>query len=167
MPRAALRQTDTDQVLAAGAMGPVLDKLARETVDVSSAPQPSSSLRLEDRIARSASISDQKPEGQGEMTGYSCPDCQGTLVELESGSGNYRCRVGHAWSAEALHAAQGHELERALWTALRSLDEKTSLSRRLEEDARKRGTHTLVTRYQESADESARAAEVLRNYLVS
>lgn len=168
MPEAALRRVETEHVLPAGEMGPTLDKLAREAVDVSTAPQASPSLLLEDRIARhGGSVTEHETEGAGAMSGYTCPDCQGALIEMEPGSGNYRCRIGHAWSAEALHAAQGNELQRALWTALRSLDEKTSLSRRLEEDARKRGNHTLVHRYNESAGEASEAADVLRNYLVS
>lgn len=168
MPQAALGRVDTEHVLPASEMGATLDKLARETVDVSAPPQASPSLLLEDRITRAAGrISEHGTEDDGQMSGYTCPDCQGTLIEMEPGSGNYRCRIGHAWSAEALHAAQGDELQRALWTALRSLDEKVSLSRRLEEDARKRGNHTLVGRYDESADEASGAAEVLRKYLVS
>lgn len=168
MPEAALRLTDADHVLPAEQMGSLLDKLARQEVDLSPARSVPASLELEDRIARDgSSIDTHNPGNRGDMSGYTCPDCQGALIEIDPDAHHYRCRVGHAWSAEALLAAQVDELERALWTALRSLDEKTGLARRMQTDALDRGHDLLVQRYRRTADESSIAAEVLRKYLIS
>jgi two-component system chemotaxis response regulator CheB len=73
-------------------------------------------------------------------------------------AGNYRCRVGHAWSADALLSAQDEEVERALWVALRSLQEKVKLSRRLAEHA---GDGAMYERYTEMADQAEHACKVL------
>ncbi|MFD8495418.1 chemotaxis protein CheB [Amycolatopsis sp. NPDC059657] len=161
MPEAALRLTAADHVLRAAKIGPLLTTLVRQEVDLAAMPPVSATLELEDRIARDGSGVDTSDSG------YTCPDCQGVLTEITAGSNHYRCRLGHAWSAESLLAAQVDELERALWTALRSLDEKTGLARKMQSDARERGHGLLAERYRRSARESSVAAEVLRKYLIS
>jgi two-component system chemotaxis response regulator CheB len=66
---------------------------------------------------------------------------------------------------EALAGQKDAELEKALWTALRTLDEKISLNRRMEETAVKRGSGLLAQRYAASMDEAAHAANILREFL--
>ncbi|GFG55767.1 hypothetical protein [Mycolicibacterium agri] len=99
-------------------------------------------------------------EGLGPHSGYTCPDCNGSLVAVSAGS--YRCRVGHAWTAEALLQARDHEIEGALWVALRSLEEKANLSRKMAEHA---GHDMLRQRYTELAEEAEHAMTVLGNRL--
>jgi two-component system chemotaxis response regulator CheB len=77
--------------------------------------------------------------------------------------GNYRCRVGHAWTSEALLAARDDEVEGAVWVALRSLKEKADLARRL---AEKLGSGVTGDRYTRIADESERAMLILGKRLV-
>ena len=85
-----------------------------------------------------------------------CPDCNGSLTAL--GEGHFRCRVGHAWTADALLAARGDDVEGALWVALRSLQEKAKLARQL---AGKTGPGLLCRHYSAVAEESERARTVL------
>jgi two-component system, chemotaxis family, protein-glutamate methylesterase/glutaminase len=54
------------------------------------------------------------------------------------------------------------ELQAALWTAVRALDEKTALARRMAASASARGTRQLAQRYLESAEEAGKAADLLR-----
>lgn len=61
-----------------------------------------------------------------------CPVCDGVLTEAQPGVlQHFRCHVGHAFSLESLARAQGDALERALWAAVRALEESAALSRRL------------------------------------
>ena len=83
----------------------------------------------------------------------------------EPPGGRYRCRVGHAWTGEALLDAQGLAWERALSTAIRTLDEKAALSRRMAVYARKRGSEGLAARYDLHAAEVLEAAALLREPL--
>ncbi len=66
--------------------------------------------------------------------------------------------MGHAWTADALLGARDGEIEGALWVAMRSLQEKVKLSRRLAEQV---DAGTLRDRYQAIADETEHAMTVL------
>ncbi|WP_410621185.1 chemotaxis protein CheB [Amycolatopsis sp. cmx-8-4] len=168
MPENALARTPTEHVYPAGVLGKVLDKLVRTPVDAVAVDPPSPALLLEDRIARDGVRLDAVVPGEGTpASGYSCPDCQGTLLEISQPHGQYRCRIGHAWSAEALLSAHDAEFERALWTALRSLDEKAALARRMQRDTSHRGLAGLTGRYDTTVHECTTAAETLRRFLIA
>ncbi|SFW86983.1 chemotaxis protein CheB [Amycolatopsis australiensis] len=168
MPESALARVTTDHVYPADVLGKVLDRLVRTPADAGPAEPPAPTLLLEDRIARDGVRRGAVAEElAAAASGYSCPDCQGALLEVGDRPGQFRCRIGHAWSAEALLGARDIELERALWTALRSLDEKAALAQRMERDAAGRGHAGLTGRYGSTARECATAAERLRRFLLS
>ncbi|MEV5714645.1 chemotaxis protein CheB [Amycolatopsis mediterranei] len=167
MPESALACVSTEHVYPADVLGKVLDHVVRTAASTRPVEPPSPALLLEDRIARDGVRRGAVAEEVAAASGYSCPDCQGSLLEIGQQAGQYRCRIGHAWSAEALLAARDIELERALWTALRSLDEKAALARRMQHDAAGRGHAGLTGRYVNTARECATAAETLRRFLLS
>ena len=164
MPENALRALTPDHVGPAADLGPVLAKMTSEVADNSDDAAPDV-LRWENEIA-SAGRTQQGAETVGTPSEFACPDCQGVLAEIEGDAMRYRCRVGHAWTAEALLAAQGSALERALWTALRTLEEKTALSTRMAQEARQRGSHRVAERYDQMARETYEAAAVLRRQVM-
>jgi two-component system chemotaxis response regulator CheB len=103
----------------------------------------------------------------GRPSGFSCPDCNGVLWQIRDGGlERYRCRVGHAWSPESLLTQQSEALEAALWVALRSLEERAALARRLAEPARRRGHSITATRFEEQAAEAQQAARLVRDLLL-
>jgi len=105
-------------------------------------------------------------ERPGHPAGLSCPDCHGTLFEIdEHGFVRYRCRVGHAWSAESLLAESDASIEGALWMALRSLEEKAALAVSMAERARGAGRSVSGDRFAIQAQEVGDAAAVLRRLL--
>jgi two-component system chemotaxis response regulator CheB len=92
----------------------------------------------------------------GIVSVFSCPECHGTLWEAdEGGILRFRCRVGHVYSAESMLAAQTDSVDRALWAARRSLEERAALTKKLSERARER-RHAWVSR---AFEDRARAAE--------
>ncbi len=166
MPENALAVVDAEYVLPAAELGVALDKLVRAPVEASEFTRPSPALLLEDRIARDGvRLGAVVPDAGLPPSGFTCPDCHGALMEVDA-VGQYRCRIGHAWSVEALLAAHDTEFQRALSMALRSLDEKAALAQRLREDSKHRHHSMLAERYATTADECAAAAETLRNFLL-
>jgi two-component system chemotaxis response regulator CheB len=58
---------------------------------------------------------------------------------------------------------QTSTVERAMWLAIRSLDERRRLTERLAESARSQGHPISAARFQASSQEAALAADVIRN----
>ncbi|HZU20353.1 MAG TPA: chemotaxis protein CheB [Gaiellaceae bacterium] len=102
----------------------------------------------------------------GEIAPFSCPDCGGTLWETtDGGVVSYRCRVGHAYTMNALVASHEDSLEKALWSAYRALEEKAAMSRRVARRLAERGRSLSAQRLQRQADGAARQAETLKAVL--
>ena len=65
----------------------------------------------------------------GEPTRLTCPDCHGPIERFRLGPiTEYKCRVGHAYGPESMLAAHDDAEERALWSAIESLEEGADLA---------------------------------------
>lgn len=169
MPSSAIDTLRVEHVLPVADMGAALAKLSTEHVNPDDLPRLPELMRLENDIARADAegpelIGRRRLERMGRFCGLTCPDCGGPLLEIEPDS-RYRCRIGHAWTAEALLDAQGTAWDHALQIAIRTLDEKAHLSARIADRARSQGSAERAARYQEMADNATGAAEVLRDSL--
>jgi two-component system chemotaxis response regulator CheB len=104
----------------------------------------------------------------GTPSGFTCPECHGGLWEIDDGHlPRYRCRVGHGFSADSLLVTQRTDVEAALWTAYRALEERAALCRRLAERAKERHAEITSEHFRADAAEIARQAETLRALLWS
>jgi two-component system, chemotaxis family, protein-glutamate methylesterase/glutaminase len=104
----------------------------------------------------------------GEPSAFGCPACGGVLWELEDEDASllrFRCRVGHAYTAEGAVAAQGESVEEALWTALRALQERAQLSERLAARVGSAGANQSRARFEAFAREAREQADVIRRVL--
>ncbi|MBU8825594.1 chemotaxis protein CheB [Mycolicibacterium goodii] len=160
MPTNAVQAGVVDHVADAADMGGLIKQLTERTIEERDM-EPDESMELENKIAMAERFStDFDSEALGPPSGYICPDCNGSLSAVSDG--NFRCRVGHAWSADALLRARDEEVEGALWVALRSLEEKAKLSRTL---AERTGKGVMARRYLELAAEAEHAVSVLSERL--
>jgi two-component system, chemotaxis family, protein-glutamate methylesterase/glutaminase len=160
MPLNAIQAGVIDHEVPAAEMGELLQKLAGRDFD-DRHTRPDLRMELENHIAMAGRFSTSfDTEDLGAPTGYSCPDCNGGLISVSAG--NYRCHVGHAWTADALLGARDQETEGALWVAMRSLQEKARLSRRLAAQVK---PGILRDKYEALADEAERARSVIGDRL--
>jgi len=161
MPHNAIAAGVADHQVIAADVGGVLKRLADREIE-ERAMELDPTMELENRIARGPRF-DVSIEGDslGPPSGYTCPDCNGSLMTVTDAS--YRCRVGHAWTADALLKARDEEVEGAVWVALRSLKEKANLARRLAQTV---GSGVMHRRYIEVADEAEQAMTVLGRRLL-
>ena len=167
MPRSAIEHGVVDHVLPVGELGPLLGRLATESPARAPDGAPTPDMEQEVWMAEldpNAINSDHQP---GVLSGFSCPECGGTLWELEErGLVRYRCRVGHAYSVDSLLADQDETLDDALWGALRALEEQAALARRLAVRAREHGHAATIVRFARQEEEAARRADVVRRLLL-
>ena len=100
-------------------------------------------------------------------TTFTCPDCHGTIWEVEeNGEVRFECRVGHAYSPEAMRTAADDDIERSLWVALRSLEESAALEQRLADlsaERKRPGAHNF---YLQKAHARKQHAAILRDFLM-
>ncbi len=102
-----------------------------------------------------------------DLSPYTCPECHGTLWERAADPSIFQCRVGHSYTAESLFADQNDLLERAMWAALKSLQENSDLARRMGERAAAKGHLLAAERFIKKAEVSDSNASVLRDLLNS
>src|SRR5262249_55876282 len=99
---------------------------------------------------------------------FQCPECGGSLWQTHpSGHPYLRCHVGHTFTLRTLLALQDGKLERAMWTALRHLEEHAALRRKLAARARGGALDTMAAMYDEQARRSEERADTLRHILVA
>lgn len=167
MPKSALRYVEADYVLPLSDIGPLLSRLARKPVHEPERPV-SERTSKETKIAEFDMATMQKDDKPGTPSAFSCPDCSGVLWEIQDGDLlRFRCRVGHAYSAESMTVAQEEAIERALWAGLRALEERAALSRRIAAHARERNLEGVALPYEEKLRQTEEQAALLRSVLLS
>jgi two-component system chemotaxis response regulator CheB len=68
-----------------------------------------------------------------EKTRLTCPDCHGPIERSRFGQHTeYKCRVGHTYSPDNMLAAHEDAEERAMWSAIESLEEGADLADELD-----------------------------------
>jgi two-component system, chemotaxis family, protein-glutamate methylesterase/glutaminase len=169
MPRSALELVPVDFVAPAHELGALIDRLVRT-------PAPDSPRRrvredevdhgaLEAAIVGTAALRESPPPGR--PANIVCPECGGALSETEDGELlHFRCHIGHAYSEASLLAKQSDALESALWSAVRALEEKAELARRLAERMRARGMARTAAQFADNAHDAEQGSAKIRDLLL-
>jgi two-component system chemotaxis response regulator CheB len=150
MPANVIRQAKADYCLPASKIATLLTKLVAVN-------KPMKTQRSSVRICKAMDV---KPDmNETEPYGFTCPECGGAVIEVkDKKSMQFRCHVGHRFSMESFSEAHADALERAVWVALRKLNEHRSLHQTL---AKASDDPRLKKRYLENAA----AAETDTRYL--
>jgi two-component system, chemotaxis family, protein-glutamate methylesterase/glutaminase len=163
MPRNAIAATERPIVTpAAGLAGQVISLTAEEAgMPLPDTRQPDDELSAE--IAGLLAGTLETNTSSRTYSGLSCPDCGGPLYAAhEERAETFDCVVGHRWSPQSLVEQQSSAVERALWLAVRSLEERGALTTRLAREARERGHRLSATQFSGAADEAQRSADMIR-----
>ncbi len=169
MPQHALDVTAVDYCVPLPLIGPTLVEIAMGSVAAKepAVPCTSDDLEFENRIAQADERAIEDDHRPGQPSAFGCPECGGVLWEIERDQiVRFRCRVGHAYSAESLLASQTEGMEAALWSALRSLEEKAALTKRLAERAEHQSQRAAADRFMKHMLEAETHASTIRAVLV-
>lgn len=131
MPLQAIAGTFVDHVVRIEEMTNIINMLAHPLDSLSSDKAPEW-LRIEHAVTLGAGMAELSRIGL--PSGFTCPDCGGSLFEISEGKPlRFLCHTGHAFSLLSLAALHKNITEDSLWAALRALQEKEALLRRLAE----------------------------------
>jgi two-component system chemotaxis response regulator CheB len=170
MPQSALDHVDIDRTVRIADLAATLEELIAQPL----APRSPGSEADEECDAQEVTYSTvdlrtiKRFEAHpGHVSPYGCPDCGGVLWEVRDGDFvRFRCRVGHAWTADALLTAQSDQMDAALWTALRALEESVALSDSLARRNHERGNTKLAERFARTAEVTEQRAATIRGVLL-
>ncbi|MDB6028967.1 MAG: CheB methylesterase [Verrucomicrobiales bacterium] len=129
MPRNAMRIADIDHCLTVDKMQSLLVRLSRKRIT-------KRQVKCEEIMRFNMDSPSMTPDAMkakfGAPSGLICPDCNGPLWELKEGKTvRFRCLVGHSYAPDSLLCEEGVALERALWVAVKTLEERSTLLRNL------------------------------------
>ncbi len=164
MPSHAMERVAVDHCVKASELPALLGRLAHQP-----APEPDARTQVPletrdetipafERAATGAAI--------GVESGLTCPECSGILREVREGDVlRFRCRVGHSYTSQTMLEAQGETVEKALWMAVRSLEERSLLLDKLAEGARGRGHDGVAMLFNDRSVALSQEVRVLRDLI--
>jgi two-component system, chemotaxis family, protein-glutamate methylesterase/glutaminase len=165
MPESAITYVGPEHVLETNAIAPLLAELAGQAPPEAPEARAEPALVLEETLVAADRSASEAPQ-PGEPSGFTCPECSGALWEAdEEGVPRYRCRTGHQFSLETLLSAQAESIEAALWSAVRALEERAAMLRRVAQRMSSRGSTNSAFRYARQADQGIQHALALRQAL--
>jgi two-component system chemotaxis response regulator CheB len=167
MPRNVIAEDSPEAVLPIDEIAAYLVRAVAEPVEGGKEDtMVEEGANLESQYAALDGEAIERTHPPGELAPFSCPDCGGVLTQVEDDKVvRFRCRVGHAYTAEILLDSQDETIEQALYTALRALEERADLALRIARRFRRNELHERAARSEEDAEHDLRQAEVVRTLL--
>jgi two-component system chemotaxis response regulator CheB len=160
MPESAIAQVGVDHVLRAAEIGRALSELARSSV--AELPGP---VGEQLDVAEGATSGFDVPN-RGATSAMICPECGGALWEVREGDlVRYRCHVGHGFTSQTMSEMQDLEIEQALWTSVRLLEEQAELQKRLATRWQAPGNRQVSDRFTANAVDRKYAADLIRELI--
>jgi two-component system, chemotaxis family, protein-glutamate methylesterase/glutaminase len=155
MPSSAIAHVDVDAVLRLDEMAGWLATHRPQTP-----PPPGGAHPTDDPPTPHVG---EGPRDDAKGTRFTCPDCGGVLFQQdEGGLDRFRCSIGHAFSIESMAAEQAEQIEGALWTAVRALEDRAELLERMAANAEHRGQSRSAQAFGRQAAEANERAALLR-----
>jgi two-component system chemotaxis response regulator CheB len=134
MPQSALQHVAVDHCLRLEDMASLLVMLARDAPSAQEPSNPERLMEIENRIAAGIfSVGDWWGlEQMSTPSGLNCPTCRSALYELrDSRVLRFRCRSGHAFSAQSLLSGQADAREMQLSSLFGAAIEEATLAKRM------------------------------------
>jgi two-component system chemotaxis response regulator CheB len=166
LPTSALQIAGADYVAPSAELGRVIVGIVgRSTAGEDKKPMVDPDDRMPQLMIADAEAQI-RGERRGKVSVYTCPECGGTLWQLDGQLPRFRCHVGHVYHGESLLAEQADALEAALWTAVRTFQDQMILARQLAAQEMVAGRAEAAARFEERAGVAERYASLIQRYLL-
>lgn len=165
MPVSVMNNMEVDHVLTLADMGFAVSKIIA-TAPAEKKEVPAEVI-AESKIAEHTAVGiDDVQKLNVVQSLFACPDCGGGLWETQNDIiKRYRCHIGHAYTERDLILKQSETAGATLWVALRMMEERKHLLRKLEVDSQKKGYASLTSNNVEKQDELGRHIDKLKEIL--
>lgn len=169
MPTSAMRFAKIDHCAALKDIPALLMRLIDEAPGEASGKVPAY-VEVESKIAEQQMNTEeflQNVERIGSRTTYACPLCNGSIWQIgEQQPLRFRCHVGHSFTAEYFWAEQSQNLENALWSAIRIMEEKVTFARQFARRLREAKLVEIADRYDKTAHAIDGELSIIRDVIV-
>jgi two-component system chemotaxis response regulator CheB len=166
LPRSAIASVDVDSVAPASEIPAIIERLAREPAregDNAMAPPHA----LEPQLPSEDTSVSRTEKAFGPPSSLTCPDCGGALWEVgDDRTVRYQCHVGHQYAPDVLEIEHRNSVDRALWSAVRVLEEHAELKARMAQRSASEGLTVVTSGFERDAQDAHAEARLIRSVLL-
>ncbi|RYY90811.1 MAG: chemotaxis protein CheB [Chitinophagaceae bacterium] len=164
MPLSVLQNMEVDYQVPIAKMGAILtEKTSNGLPPQCEVP---TDIALEARISERVAIDIETLQELGPKADFACPDCGGGLYHTNRGGvEHYRCHVGHSFTEGDLLFSMTKSLEGTLWMALRMMEERRLLLKKMAFEEEGKGLAKSAAHKREREGEMRQHIERLREIL--
>lgn len=171
MAKSALRYVKVDHCLPLAKIPDLLVQLSKEPAAAEEDYPVTEEIEIESRIAEQQMNTQElleHVEAIGRRTTYTCPECNGSIWQIgQEYPLRFRCHIGHSFTGSVFLSEQAQNLENALWSAVRAMEEKVTFSRQM---AAQMETYTLESaadKYKDHANSLDAEVSLIRGIILN
>jgi two-component system chemotaxis response regulator CheB len=167
MPERAVEALDgaLDGVLSAEALGARVAELVGSPAP---AVEVANDVQLEHEMLLGEVSALEVMAKEGAPLPLSCPECGGPLWGIQDGRlQRFRCHTGHTFGIDSLLSEQGQQIERALWAAIKGLEQRARMLKGLAADQAFKRRRIAASGLEQEASRLREHVQTLRDVLVA
>lgn len=163
MPENAMREVEVDYCVPLVDIPGLLISLSAQLVNIKKDTLKDEKTKIEINIAAEENALRQGSLDIGELSPFTCPECQGVLSKIMDGNlARFRCHTGHAYSTDTLMASVTEKIEDSLYSAIRSMDESILLMNHIGDHYAEANLPKLAAVCFKKAKEAGERSELVR-----
>lgn len=152
MPLSVLNNMEVDYCVSLKDMGKTIQDILKNSKI--KGIRPPEEVVAESAISERMATQIENVQELGEKALYACPDCGGSLWSIDTDNiKRYRCHIGHSYSEKDLLIKQSETLEATLWIAVRMMEERKNLLKKMGKVASQKGFERTSLQNLKQADE--------------
>ncbi|GAP94135.1 chemotaxis protein CheB [Leptolyngbya sp. NIES-2104] len=171
MAKSALQFVKVDHCLPLADIPNLLVRLSKEPAESEEAYPVTQEIEVESNIAEQKMNTQEflkNVEAIGTRTTYTCPECNGSIWQIGNSEPlRFRCHTGHSFTANVFLAEQTQNLENALWSAIRVMEEKVTFSRQMAERMEGHSLLDAATKYNDHANRLDEEVALIRGIVLN
>jgi two-component system, chemotaxis family, protein-glutamate methylesterase/glutaminase len=156
MAKSALRFVKIDHCLPLAEIPGLLVQLSQDPAAAEEEYPVTEEIEVESKIAEQQMNTQEfltHVESIGTRTTYTCPECSGSIWQIgQEHPLRFRCHIGHSFTANVFLSEQTQNLENALWSAVRAMEEKVTFSRQMAAQMESYNLQNAADRYEHHAN---------------